>query len=1049
MSVTQADYPTGNVGYQNGFFFIDVDFGKYSIGDKVTLSFDYIVDEIHSISTLTTIYAGKNGNSITPSLSSGDWKISGRLTAVITVIADMNPYVEVRLCGNSITVTNIMLNEGSTALPYEPYGIKIPISNGGENLFDGNYVNAYLTSTGMYNYPDNTTKSIIVKCDPNTTYTIKQITDTETRHKWRIAVFNSMPTNNAQGTIIVNDDSLSESTITTLNDSVCIVVYYMYPTPLSNAEFMINLGSKALPYEPYNRTTTPTYLGEVETTRRVKKLVLTGEENVSVTSTGMVVIVLSTPPVVGKECICSHYIGTNVTSYSAIGEGECTTSIVASGGGNRLVINDVNLSTADAYKAFFSQQYAAGTPVCVWYVPTTEETAVVNEPLMKIGEYADELSIDTNIPLTQNTKNIINIDTTLKPSSASFTYNKKGTYIGYNKINVNVSNTYTAEDDGKVVNNAALVSQTAMPAEITVNNTYDTTLYNSIVVNVPPAPTPTPSVKSGVVFYDYDGTIVQSYSANDFANLSELPANPIHEGLTAQGWNWSLADAKAHVANYGSLNIGQQYVTDNGKTRIYINLPEGRISPLMMLYLNDNTELDIDWGDGSTHSTWTTTSADYKSERHSYPDKGKYVIAITVVSGSFIFKSSSTSYNTFFTDGKNNSNSSDRAYLNSIQKIEIGTGVTSIGNYAFYNCSSLSSVTIPDTVTTIGSSTFQYCYALYSINIPNNVTSIQNYTFYNCYSLSSTTIPNNVTSIGSSIFYGCRSLSSINIPNNVTSIGSNTFDGCPSLSSVTIGDSVTTIGNSAFSNCPSLSSVTIPDTVTTIGSSAFSACHVLSSVTIPDSVTSIGSSAFSSCSSLSSVTIGDSVITIGSSAFQHCYSLSSVTIPDSVTTIQSNTFQYCYVLSSVTIPDSVTSIGSGAFQYCSSLSSVTIPDSVTTIQSNAFSNCNSMDYIRFLGTTPPTVQSSNAWTSVSKSTILYTPALVSNLYMDGTNYPAKATYTYIGYATYASGETLPSTTTDETYTLTWYATSADAIAQINPITQGTGNEVYSRATPVV
>ena len=107
-----------------------------------------------------------------------------------------------------------------------------------------------------------------------------------------------------------------------------------------------------------------------------------------------------------------------------------------------------------------------------------------------------------------------------------------------------------------------------------------------------------------------------------------------------------------------------------------------------------------------------------------------------------------------------------------------------------------------------------------------------------------------------------------------------------------------------------------------------------------------------------------------------------------------------------------------------------------------------MDYIRFIGTIPPTVQSSNVWGGVSTSTIIYVPALVSNLYMNGTNYPSKTSYTYIGYATYESGTALPSTTTDETHTLTWYATSADAIAQTNPITQGTGDEVYSRATPV-
>lgn len=102
--------------------------------------------------------------------------------------------------------------------------------------------------------------------------------------------------------------------------------------------------------------------------------------------------------------------------------------------------------------------------------------------------------------------------------------------------------------------------------------------------------------RKDVNFYDYNGTIVNSYTASEFANLSELPANPTHEGLTAQGWNWSLADAKTHVALYGKLDIGQMYITSDGKTRLYISLPEGRTSPILQLYLNDNSELDIDWG---------------------------------------------------------------------------------------------------------------------------------------------------------------------------------------------------------------------------------------------------------------------------------------------------------------------------------------------------------------------------------------------------------------------------------------------------------------------
>ena len=551
---------------------------------------------------------------------------------------------------------------------------------------------------------------------------------------------------------------------------------------------------------------------------------------------------------------------------------------------------------------------------------------------------------------------------------------------------VDTGEMYMVRSDGTwvVQDNSGGGSAVLIEKSITENGTYVATSdnadgYSSVTVNVSGSSSSDPI--NDVNFYDYDGTIVKSYSASDFANLSALPENPSHTGLTAQGWNWTLADAKTHVASYNELNIGQMYTTSDGKTRIYIKLTEGRISPILMLYLNNNSELDIDWGDDSAHSTFTSTSADYKSERHNYALAGEYVIAITVVSGSFVIQSQSTSYNTFFTDGRNNVLSSDRVYLNSIQKIEIGTGITSIGQYAFSYCTALSSITIPDTVTSIGICAFQNCFSLASIAIPYTVTSIESAVFYYCYSLSS---------------------------------------------------------------------ITIPDGVTSIKNTAFSSCYALTSVTIPDGVTSIEQHAFNSCNSLSSIAIPDTVTSIGIYVFKNCSALASVTIPDTVTSIGQYTFDSCSALASVTIPDGVTSIGQYAFQNCSALSSITIPDTVTSIGTKAFYNCSYLDYARFEKTTPITISNSNVFSGWSATiTTIYVPAQSLIAYRTATNYPNPSTFRYVGFATYALGETLPTSSGDPEYTLTWYATSADAIAQTNPITQGTGNEVYSVATPVV
>ena len=283
--------------------------------------------------------------------------------------------------------------------------------------------------------------------------------------------------------------------------------------------------------------------------------------------------------------------------------------------------------------------------------------------------------------------------------------------------------------------------------------------------------------KKGVNFYDYDGTVVASYTASEFAELTAMPDNPTHEGLTAQGWNWTLNEAKTYVASYGKLNIGQMYVTSDGKTRLYIELTEGRLQPWLKLYLNANSELDIDWGDGSAHSTVTSTSGGSISEQHVYSKAGNYIISIAVISGEFESRGS------ILTNNNNSSYSPDVGYMNSIKKIEIGNGVTSI---AFSNCYSLSAITIPSSVTRMGGSAFYNCYSLSAITIPANVNGISANMFYNCYSLSAITIPSSVTIILVDAFHNCYSLSAITIPSSVTSIGSSAFYNCYSLATITI-----------------------------------------------------------------------------------------------------------------------------------------------------------------------------------------------------------------------------------------------------------------------
>ena len=281
--------------------------------------------------------------------------------------------------------------------------------------------------------------------------------------------------------------------------------------------------------------------------------------------------------------------------------------------------------------------------------------------------------------------------------------------------------------------------------------------------------------------------------------------------------------------------------------------------------------------------------------------------------------------------------SSDAPWYGSRSRVKsavIAEGVTSIGESAFENCRSLTSVTIPNSVTSIGWSAFFYCKSLTSVTIPDSVTSVGAYAFLGCTSLTSVTIPNSVTSIGGCAFDECWSLTSVTIPDSVTSIGDSAFASCTSLTSVTIPDSVTSIGGGAFAWCTSLTGIWVTEGNSHYSSDASGVLFSKDKTTlvqypgafaayaIPDSVTSIGAGAFGGCTSLTSVTIPDSVTSIGQHAFNGCRSLTSVTIPDGVTSIGAYAFSECSSLTSVTIPDSVTSIGDGAFASCTSLTDV-------------------------------------------------------------------------------------------------------------------------------
>lgn len=239
------------------------------------------------------------------------------------------------------------------------------------------------------------------------------------------------------------------------------------------------------------------------------------------------------------------------------------------------------------------------------------------------------------------------------------------------------------------------------------------------------------------------------------------------------------------------------YITDDGKTRIYIHLEEEWKSPMLGICLNGTAT--VDWGDGTMTDTLVGTSVEEEiwTSNHEYVTAGDYVIKLTV-DGTAAF--SANKFGSIMCHSNTASNQ-DLMYSNSVRKIELGNNITTIGDNAFKNCYNLLSITLPNSITTIGSYAFYKCYNLSSITLPDSITTIGSYAFYGCYILSSITLPNSITTIGDDTFYYCTGLSSITLPNNIATIGDNAFYSCCSLSSITFPNSVTTIGNYAFSNC--------------------------------------------------------------------------------------------------------------------------------------------------------------------------------------------------------------------------------------------------------
>lgn len=403
-----------------------------------------------------------------------------------------------------------------------------------------------------------------------------------------------------------------------------------------------------------------------------------------------------------------------------------------------------------------------------------------------------------------------------------------------------------------------------------------------------------------VNFYDYDGTLLYAYTKEEFLDIDELPALPTQDGLICQGWNWSYNDAIAYVGEYGMLNIGATYITDDGRTRFFISI-ETEGAKAMQLYLASYVanNIEVDWGDGTIEFN---DKAGYLEFTHNYAELGDYVISVKALAGNWGMETAST-----FDNRVIGSLLDSYERLKTIKKVQIGEKCIGISQYYFSNCSKLK-----------------------CISIPNSIASIPNYVFNNCFGLSFISIPNSVTAFRTSVFSGCTALKSISMPKSINSVGVGAFQ-YSGLKTLCISDEVKEVPINLCGECYHLKKIVIPNNITTLNTSAISRCKSLRAVVMPNSVLSVQTNVFSDCSSLESIILSDKLESLPSTFLSQCTLLQKLYVPNSVVRIDANalaelrSISYIDFSTHTVIP---TLSASNSIRLLNSASKIIVPDNL-------------------------------------------------------------------------------------------------------------------------
>ena len=376
--------------------------------------------------------------------------------------------------------------------------------------------------------------------------------------------------------------------------------------------------------------------------------------------------------------------------------------------------------------------------------------------------------------------------------------------------------------------------------------------------------------EKNINFYDYDGTLLYSYTVEEAQALTELPALPSCDGLICQGWNWTLEDIKAEG---DCVDVGAQYITDDGKTRLYLTFnTSSRCTPTLNFNQSVENGIEVDWGDGSDVETLAGTGN--VSISHTYDGVGDYCISLNPIGDCILKLGNGPTGNNLF---GGNSVYGNSVYKNCLKRVEIGRNV-SLNSAVFQKCYSLTCVSVPSlSDKVIQQYNFDYSGIKY-LTIPNGVTTVGNYVFRHCTNLKTVSIPKSVTLIGSYAFSG-SCIKRICLPNTVATLGTYAFYQIFELEYIRLGNTLTKVSGYCFHDSQ-VPKFILPATVTTIGEFVFEYGTGIAEIIALGNITSIGNQAFCGCGAriidLSKCT---AVPSLGSSALSSVASDCEIRVP--------------------------------------------------------------------------------------------------------------------------------------------------------------------------